>query len=65
MQIVIFSTLFLLSLILIWVQLRIGYLENKVQELNLIVYELKVRVKKTHISADECDKVNMEILRKW
>ena len=66
MTILVLSTVFLVLLIQIYTQIRLGYLENKVQELQLLTYWLKAQVKmKDTVDPEECDRVNQEILKKW
>ena len=66
MTVFILSMLLFITLIHIYTQLRVGYLEKKVQEIQLLTYWLKVHVKKNDtVDPEESDRINQEILKKW
>ena len=66
MTVFILSMMLFITLIHIYTQLRVGYLEKKVQEIQLLTYWLKVHVKKKEtVDPEECDRINQEILKKW
>ena len=66
MTVFILSMMLFITLIHIYTQLRVGYLEKKVQEIQLLTYWLKVHVKKKDtVDPEEADRINQEILKKW